>query len=228
MKTCTVCHNEYPATKDYFYVNKDRPSGFVAQCKKCGVKKSATWNKANKEKRKISRARSYQKNRDTLCAKRREWYYANKKRNEEITKRWTAANRERWLEKKREWAKNNTEAVRSSARKCAAKRAGNPTWRLSNSISRGIARSIANGKNRRHWEAIVGFSMAEFMSHIEKQFAPGMSWENFGEWHVDHKLPIASFVFKTSDDPDFKKCWSLDNLQPLWAIDNLRKGTKIA
>ena len=180
MKTCTVCHNEYPATAEYYYVNKDRPSGFVAQCKKCGVEKSIAWNKANKEKRKINRAKGYRKNREAICTKRREWYYANKELNEEITKKWTAANRERWLEKKREWAKNNIEVVRSSARKCAAKRAGNPTWRLSSSISRGIKRSIVNGKNRRHWEPIVGFSIAEFMVHMERQFVSGMSWENYG------------------------------------------------
>jgi len=75
---------------------------------------------------------------------------------------------------------------------------------------------------------MVGFSIAEFMSHMEKQFVSGMSWENYGSWHIDHIQPVASFDFTTADDLDFKRCWSLENLQPLWAIDNLRKGSKVA
>ena len=54
-----------------------------------------------------------------------------------------------------------------------------------------------------------------------------MGWDNYGEWHVDHIRPIASFNFESVDCAEFKECWSLDNLQPLWAFDNLSKGTKI-
>jgi len=54
-----------------------------------------------------------------------------------------------------------------------------------------------------------------------------MTWDNYGEWHVDHKLPISSFNFKSEKDPIFLECWSLDNLQPLWCIENWEKGSKI-
>jgi len=64
------------------------------------------------------------------------------------------------------------------------------------------------------------------MKHLESLFLPGMNWENYGfyGWHIDHIIPVVKFRFETVDDPDFKKCWSLTNLQPLWAKDNYKKG----
>ena len=60
-------------------------------------------------------------------------------------------------------------------------------------------------------------------------FQPGMSWDNYGKygWHVDHRIPVSSFNIISYDCDDFRKCWALENLQPLWAIDNIRKGNKI-
>lgn len=64
------------------------------------------------------------------------------------------------------------------------------------------------------------------MIHLEKQFTEGMTWDNYGEWHVDHKKPMALFQFTSTDDEGFKECWKLENLQPLWGSDNLSKGTR--
>lgn len=64
------------------------------------------------------------------------------------------------------------------------------------------------------------------MASLEAKFKPGMSWENHGAWHVDHKRPIASYNFSSVDDHEFKECWSLENLQPLWAKENLSKGAR--
>ena len=63
------------------------------------------------------------------------------------------------------------------------------------------------------------------MYKLESQFKDGMTWYNYGEWHVDHIKPISLFNFKHPTDNEFQECWSLDNLQPLWAIDNLSKGS---
>jgi hypothetical protein len=72
----------------------------------------------------------------------------------------------------------------------------------------------------------LGYTIEELMSHLEKQFTEGMTWENYGEWHVDHIKPMSSFKFESVDDPEFKECWKLENLQPLWEEDNLSKGPR--
>jgi hypothetical protein len=74
---------------------------------------------------------------------------------------------------------------------------------------------------------MVGYSAEQLKEHLEKQFKDGMNWENYGEWHVDHIKPISSFIFETCDDEQFKVCWSLENLQPMWGIENIKKGNKI-
>ena len=71
---------------------------------------------------------------------------------------------------------------------------------------------------------LLGYTVEELKVHLEKRFSPGMSWENYGRWHIDHIVPRASLDYDSSDHPNFKRCWSIDNLQPLWAEDNLKKG----
>lgn len=70
------------------------------------------------------------------------------------------------------------------------------------------------------------FTLVELMNHLESKFQKGMSWNNYGEWHIDHIIPESSFNYTSCTDKDFLICWSLDNLQPLWAKDNLQKGAK--
>jgi hypothetical protein len=62
----------------------------------------------------------------------------------------------------------------------------------------------------------------ELKNHIENQFEEGMRWDNWGEWHIDHKCPVSKF------NKDEKQCIvnALDNLQPLWELENLTKGKK--
>lgn len=73
---------------------------------------------------------------------------------------------------------------------------------------------------------LLGYSCGDLTRHLESKFLPGMSWENFGEWHIDHVKPLALFIITSDHDAEFREAWSLKNLQPLWAIDNLRKGAK--
>jgi len=74
--------------------------------------------------------------------------------------------------------------------------------------------------------SLVGYNKYELKEHLESQFTDGMSWDNMDEWHIDHIRPIASFNYDSTDHPDFKKCWALNNLQPMWAEDNIHKGDK--
>ncbi|GAH87691.1 unnamed protein product, partial [marine sediment metagenome] len=68
----------------------------------------------------------------------------------------------------------------------------------------------------------------QLVRHLKKQFQPGMTWENYGEWHMDHKVPVSAFNFSSSDHIDFKRCWALKNLQPMWATENHIKKNKLA
>lgn len=91
-----------------------------------------------------------------------------------------------------------------------------------------VNNSLREGKGGRSWERLLGFTLADLMAHLEAQFLPGMTWDNRGEWHIDHIRPLCSFSFQTPDDPQFREAWALTNLQPLWAADNLRKGGRWA
>ena len=53
-----------------------------------------------------------------------------------------------------------------------------------------------------------------------------MSWENYGQWHIDHRIPESWFKIHTMHDKSFKDCWALSNLQPLWAKENLSKNNR--
>lgn len=72
---------------------------------------------------------------------------------------------------------------------------------------------------------LVGCSLEELARHLERQFLPGMTWENRRLWHVDHKKPIASF--NLHDPEQQKRAFHFTNLQPLWAKDNQQKSDKV-
>ena len=78
-----------------------------------------------------------------------------------------------------------------------------------------------------HYFDILGYTPEELIIHLENQFKGDMTWDNYGVWHVDHKLPISSFNIQEIGDEEFMKCWSLDNLQPMWGEENIRKSNKI-
>ena len=71
---------------------------------------------------------------------------------------------------------------------------------------------------------LVDVSREQLLAHLESQFAPGMSWENMGQWHIDHIRPCASFDL--TDPAQQRECFHYSNLQPLWAEDNWQKSDK--
>lgn len=71
---------------------------------------------------------------------------------------------------------------------------------------------------------LVGCSIEYLMAYIEGKFLDGMTWDNYGEWHIDHIRPCASFDL--TDLQQQKQCFNYRNLQPLWAKDNLLKGDR--
>ena len=72
------------------------------------------------------------------------------------------------------------------------------------------------------------YTMDELRDHIEAQFSQEMSWDNYGSyWHLDHIVPHSRLPYKEMSEVNFLRCWSLENLQPLPARENLRKSNKI-
>lgn len=85
---------------------------------------------------------------------------------------------------------------------------------------------IRNGESNQVQQRL-GYSISDLRLHLENQFTDGMSWEAFaaGDIHIDHIIPQR--MFELSDDTQWRRCWALENLQPLWAVDNLFKGGKL-
>lgn len=127
------------------------------------------------------------------------------------------ANRE---EKRRNALKPENKARRQSARKLRFEK--NPVARLLHNYRMRVYHAVVGAKKLSRSLLLVGCSIGQLKKYLEDRFSPGMSWENYGEWHVDHVKPCASFDFV--DPEQQKKCFHFSNLQPLWASDNLRKG----
>lgn len=101
-----------------------------------------------------------------------------------------------------------------------------PKNRLRGRITAMMNRCLVSGKAGKPWFDLVDYSLDDLRRHIERQFVKGMSWDNMGEWHIDHIVPVAAFEFSSPEDAEFKACWSLSNLRPMWARENQRKSAK--
>ncbi len=107
-------------------------------------------------------------------------------------------------------------------------------WLENNRLTNAMSASMRNALRRytndgkkagRNWESLVNYTLDDLIKHLESQFIEGMSWNNYGLWEIDHIMPISAFSFNSPDDIQFKLCWSLDNLRPLWKQDNRAKSS---
>jgi hypothetical protein len=164
----------------------------------------------------------YERNKDDLKKRSIERYAENRERNREYAARYKREN----PEITQAWIENN----RDKLRQYDAKRRSTPKGRIDDGMSSGIRASLAEGKNGRSWESLVGYTLDELMAHLEARFLPGMSWANYGRhgWHIDHVIPKAAFNYESPEHHDFKRAWALSNLQPLWAKDNIVKSAKLS
>ena len=71
---------------------------------------------------------------------------------------------------------------------------------------------------------LLDCSLEFLKQHLESQFKPGMTWNNYGKWHIDHIRPCSSFDLSKMSEQ--KKCFNWKNLQPLWEKENLIKKDK--
>ncbi len=100
-------------------------------------------------------------------------------------------------------------------------------FRLTRIISVAINKSLHGNKKGHHSEDLLGYTVEDLKRHLESQFTEDMDWSNYGLWEIDHRIPISAFNFSSSEHQDFRRCWALSNLQPMWKSENKIKSDKL-
>ncbi len=200
-KKCCKCKINKDVTM--FSFNRSTKDGLCCTCKQCVLDYIRNLSPKAKEQRRLSQ-KAYRQTEEGQVSKKKSdlRYDAKMKKSPELL-------REYWRNKKNIWLKI-------------------PQNHLSHCISKQIWDALGKKKHNRHWEELIGYTVKQLMFHLESQFTEGMSWDNYGQWHIDHIIPISFFQYASFDDVEFKMCWRLENLQPLWAKDNLRKSNKLS
>ena len=165
--------------------------------------------------------------------------YRSSEKGKANTKKYIAEHKDEWKSYHKEyaqvWAKTpegqaslkkarmklyykNLEVSRAKQREGYQKRKQSIEYRVNDAVSSNVYCALKKRKNGRSWEQFVGYTLSDLMQHIEKQFVDGMSWDNYGQWHIDHIKPRYTFTID-----QIKECWMLSNLRPLWAEDNLKR-----
>jgi hypothetical protein len=94
-------------------------------------------------------------------------------------------------------------------------------WKLAANLRSRLVKTIKYGSHIKD----LGCTVDYLKNHLGSLFKPGMTWENYGKWHIDHIIPLSSFDL--TDKNQFKKAVNYKNLQPLWAKENMSKGSRV-
>jgi hypothetical protein len=165
-----------------------------------------------------------------IALKKHESKPETKERKKKNHKKWAEQNKEHLKEYLKEYREKNTEKIKKTKRDYERNRkASDPLYKLISNFRTAIYQVLkeSNVEKNKHYFDILQYTPESLIKHLESQFENNMNWDNYGEWHVDHKLPITSFNIEEMGDEEFMRCWSLDNLQPMWGNDNIRKSNKI-
>lgn len=167
----------------------------------------------------------YLKNKEKIKLRNAIWSNKNKSKRQEITQRWEGNNKSLIaLRRKQKYKDDPFVYIRNNKRMRST-----PHGMLRSVISHRINEYLKRRTTNKNGKSIIKFlpyTIDQLKEHLEKQFKPGMSWNNRSKWHVDHIKPDCLFHYTSVDDPEFQKCWALENLQPLWAKDNFSKNSK--
>lgn len=249
-KICSKCGEEKNKTSEFFHADSQKLDGFSSSCKVCKNRENLKITQTKEYKKykngydKKYRQTDAGKERDRKKQERRnELYYSDDEyKQKELDRgvRYRAkdaanggviqkANQERVKKKYRtdpEFRKvqlanqrmyRKTKDVYKTWNKKYIKR--NKHKFACRQMLKDFLRRMKKGKTDRT-HAMLGYDFEKFKQRLEMNFEPGMSWENHGEWHIDHKKPISRF----KKDTPANVVNALSNLQPLWAEDNLLKG----
>lgn len=245
-RICTgPCGQEKPATTEYFNKHPQCNLGLNPKCKVCEKEYKKQYREKNRDKLLEDQRKYRAENSEALNARRREQNSTEegKKKKREQDKKYRAANKEKIKQKDKEYYENNKDDPefqqkrkdyaykwnRGRRKEWHKERMKNdPIYRISQSLRKSVSRYVKQ-KSVRSFD-LVGCSPEELRQHLESLWDKGMSWDNYGiymkgepmTWHIDHIIPCDSFDL--TNETEQAECFNYENLQPLWAVDNIRKS----
>jgi len=209
VKVCSKCKIEKDFTE--FSKAKANKDGLRGNCKSCVKERKKEYYQANKER---------------IIEQIKEYYQANKERKKEYNKEYRENNKEQIKECHKKYYQANKEKINKKALEYQkVKRLKDPLYKMKGNLRNRTSIAFRNNgynKNSKTQE-MLGVDWDICKAHIERQFKKGMNWNNQGEWHIDHIIPLSSA--KTLER--LKQLCHYTNLQPLWAEDNLSKSDNI-
>lgn len=204
-------------TVSEFYPKKKGCPDLTTICKICGNRRAKEWRRANKERIKETS---------------KEWRKKNPEKQSKISERRRKKNPEKEAERIRAWRKKNPESHRKYyhknkeeiRQKQRDRLESDHLFKLRKTVRNRIGVALRDGGYQKQCKTseMLGCDWQTLVEHLESQFTEGMSWENMGEWHVDHRVPLSS----ANTPEELEALCHYTNLQPLWAKDNLSKGSK--
>ena len=166
----------------------------------------------------------------------KQYYLDNKENLKQYDKQYYLDNREKISEQKKEYYLDNREKLLGRQKQynlenkpkrnayVSNKRKTDLAFALTDNLRTRLKQAL-NGKNKsKSTLKLLGCTVKYLIQHLEKQFQPGMNWENRHLFHIDHIRPCSSFDL--TDPKQQSECFNYKNLQPLWAQDNMVKGAK--
>ena len=216
-KVCSFCAE--PKSLDGFYKVKGK---YLSWCIKCqSLKRAKFWTKKAKTKESLLKTKEYnrqyrQKNKEVIKEKFEQGIY----------KRWCPSDEQSSQYSRNHRQKDDGKTFKIIHKKYYQKHTKDPGFRILGSL-RARLHCILKAKNIPKLSSVkdlVGCSWPELIEHIESLWKPNMCWDNYGKWHIDHIIPCKAFDFSNKEEQ--LKCFKYTNLQPLWKIENLKKGTK--
>jgi hypothetical protein len=209
VKKCSTC--DLLKSESEFYKSKSKKDGLHSQCKACEA---------------IKVHQRYLKTKDKAAENLKNWREKNRDRYNAWSRNWRATRKEKENAACRNYyQQNKAKIIERTVRNIKAQRMCNVRTRITHGFSTRMYQALKKRKNGHSWENIIGYTLKDLMSTLETKFQPGMTWKNYGRygWHIDHIIPICRFNYTSFEDKEFKECWDLNNLQPLWATENLSK-----
>jgi len=207
--------------KQYREANKEKLAEKKKQYYEANKEKIADYYEANKEKIAEKKKQHYEANKEIITERNKQYREANKEKLAEKSKQYYEANKEKLAEKSKQYREANKEKIADYQKQYKKQ------WniRLHNNISTALSNSLKTTGKFKTTFKYLGCTKEVFIKYLESKFDKNMNWDNYGEWHIDHIIPIS--LIDSSNEIEVMYIWHYTNLQPMWCSDNISKGNKI-